>query len=197
VFAAANNYHLVEAWWTPSRGWTYAPEFGPPQPPAVWYQPGSELAAVSRSLNRIDLFFVDAYGKVRTVWYEGGWSASAQQQIAPDALPGVRGGGIAVVARKVDLSGNALVDNDSLDVFTVGQDGRILYIPWRFGDNNFAWNPGAAQALSTTAQPGGPIGAISPNPGAIQVAARRSDGSIAKTWYEDVQRGQLIWQIVP
>jgi hypothetical protein len=84
-----------------------------------------------------------------------------------------------------------------MDVFTVGANGHILHTPWAYGWDNFSWNSLHTEQLNVMASPGAPIGAVAPYAGSIQVAARKADGTNVETWFENVERGQLVWQSTP
>ncbi|HET9990196.1 MAG TPA: hypothetical protein VFQ65_16815, partial [Kofleriaceae bacterium] len=180
VFAAGNRYELVQISWTLFGGWRLQDDAGVPTPD-VWYTPGGDFVALQRNPNRTDLLFVDAYGHGRAIWYDNGWQT---QQITPDAMPLVRGGAVAAVARKVDVTLDPYVDNDHMDFFSVGTDGAIVRSTWVAGQNGDTWASSYASKIPTiVAQPGGPIGAVSTNPGSIQVSARKPDGTLAHAWF--------------
>jgi hypothetical protein len=190
VFVVGHSTKLATAYFYEGVGWGFGDWLSPN---LSWANPGTPVAAVSRNPQRLDVFFIDTSNRLQTLNWNGTW-ATGLELVTADAAPH---GEIAVVARKVDTTGHPMSDNDHMDVFTVAPDGRIVHAPWRYGDDNYRWNAARAQKLAVSAAPGAPIGAVAVHGGTIQVVARRADGSLAKTWYEDVERGQLYWQSAP
>jgi hypothetical protein len=174
-------------WWTLTQGLAPAGD-------TAWIGPGAHIAALTRNAGSIDLFYVDPFGEVKNMLFN-----TADHSVIVQAVTNLgvarAGGGVAAVARKVDSFGDPLRDNDHMDVFTIGRDGHIVHVPWRYGDDNYAWNPGRAESLAAIAQPGAEISAIAPYAGSIQVAAKKPDGTLVHTWYEDVELDQINWQI--
>ena len=128
----------------------------------------------------------------RTDLNDLGWSAP--QPIIPASLDMDAGAPISVVGRRVNGTGDPLVDNDQLDVFAVERSGKIVHAHWRYGDDNYTWNPAHAEELTTAAPSGATIGALALWPGTIQVAARRNDFTMAHAWVEDVEAIGGNWQ---
>ncbi|MGZ3416951.1 MAG: hypothetical protein ACXVEE_03745 [Polyangiales bacterium] len=199
LYAIGYDGHVLSAWGNPwSSSWSYLEGFAAPSFQAT---PGAALAGVSRDANRLDLFVVDTYGLVRTTGWYGAWQPTSTA-ITPSTLPAPPGAPLAVVSRKVDVAlstdaGFELTNNEQMDVFVTGNDGHIVDAHWRFGDNSYSWNPADAHALSTVAAPNGAIGAVAPNAGSIFVAAARADGTLAKTWFEDLELSGPHWQSSP
>ena len=188
VYVADHDWRLANAYWTSSGGWGFARDDGP-----LWVRPGSNIAAVSRNSNHTDVFYIDGYGKLLALAWQGGWGAPVQ--ILPDTMPLQVGAPVAAVVRKVNASGDPTIDNDHLDVFTIGQNGHVLHEPWRYGDDNYTWNPTRAEQLAATATVGGDIGASALYAGTIEVAARRADSSLVYTWIENVEENVNNWQL--
>lgn len=199
LYAIGYDGHLLSAWGNPwSSSWSYLEGFAAPSFQAA---PGAGIAGVSRDANRLDLFVVDNYGLVRTTGWYGAWQ-SGSSAITPSTLAAPPGAPLAVVSRKVDvaLSTDAeaeLTNNEQMDVFVIGNDGHVVNAHWRFGDNSYSWNPADAHALSAIAAPNAAIGAVAPNAGSIFVAAARADGTLAKTWFEDLELAGPHWQSAP
>jgi hypothetical protein len=194
---------LVSAWGDPlSSAWSYAEHFAAGDFHAP---PGARMAGVSRESNRLDVFVVDEGGLMRTTRWtrETGWATFAEVMTS-SSMAAPPGAPLAVVSRKVDVATAAFdpvseeTNNEEMDVFVVGSDGHLIDAHWRFGDNGYRWSPADARVLSATAAPGGAIGAVAPYAGAIFVAAARSDGTLTKTWFEDLELGGgLHWQTTP
>ena len=190
VFASGSDYRLACAVWGNLLGWSYTPDLSTD---AV-VRPGGAVAAISRNSSHIDIFFIDTFVSTLEVMSldTNGWSSPTA--IVPASLPVVAGAPIAVVGRRVNATGDSLVDNDQLDVFTVGSSNQILHEHWRYGDDNYGWNPARAEMIATTAPAGAPIGAVAMWPGTIQVAARRNDFTMAHAWVVDVEALGNNWQ---
>ncbi len=184
VFVIGDPGTVSSAWWHPSRGWGFTWTVSPLD---SYSDPGSPIAAVSRGPGLLDVFWIERGGPVRSIHWEGGWG---DVQTVTDR-PASWWGGVSVVARKVDMTGNPLADNDHMDVFSVADNGRILHSTWRCADDNFVWNPSRTRELGTSANA---LSAVAPWAGTIHVVGKRADGTLHKTWYEDVERGSLIWQ---
>ena len=202
VYAIGYDDRLLSAWGEPiSSSWAYAEGFAAPD----FHAPGGAgIAGVSRESNRLDLFVVDEAGILRTTRWTGelGWSRSADVMTST-SMPAPPGAPLAVVARKVDVTTVAVdpqseeTNNEQMNVFVVGTDGRIIDAHWRFGDNGYRWNVADAVTLSVVAAPGGAIGAVAPYAGVIFVAATRPDGTVVETWSDDLVAGVLDWQSMP
>jgi hypothetical protein len=89
----------------------------------------SPIAAVARTTNRLDVFWIGPDGGIGSTGWEGG--AGAWEPDFPIARPGVAGAGsgIAAVARTTNR----------LDVFWIGPDGGIGSTGWEGGVNNNEW----------------------------------------------------------
>jgi hypothetical protein len=194
VYAAGVHYELVSAHHTTLGGWQYVDPVGP-QPPDLWYQPGSGLAVISRNGND-EIFFVDAYNHARETYSSSnGWQT---REVLAESMPAMRGADVAAVERKTDLTGDELVDNDHIDFFTIGSDGTILHNLWRAGHNDDTWNVSYHDVIPTVAGAQlGQISAVAPYPGSIQVIAQKPDGSVGHTWFKDTELVNLTWETGP
>ena len=187
VYVADRDWTIANAYWVAGSNWAFATGDSP-----LWVRPGSEITAISRNSHHTDVFYVDAYRKLQALAWDNGWGAP--QQVVPDKYALQYGAPVAVVSRKVNATGDPIIDNDHLDVFTVESTGHVLHGTWRYGDDNYTWNPVRAQELAQTAPAFAPIGAAALEAGAIQVAAKNLDSTMAHTWYEDVEDIVSNWQ---
>lgn len=152
------------------------------------------MAAIARNSGNSAVFYVDSAGHLQALEWDwvGGWQAP--QQVLPAAMPVAFGSPVSVVERRVNATGDPIIDNDTLDAFTVGQDGHVLHARWRYGDDNYKWNPARAEEITALATGGAAIGAITPYAGTIQVSARRDMSSLLYTWFENVENNANNWQ---
>ena len=194
VAVIGNDYKLWVAYWSGGNGWAFAPTLSPSD---TWAYSGTPIASASLTGSRLDFFWVNMSGNVVTQWWDGvNWSDHLVQ-VTSSAYPIARWGSVAVVARKVDVKNDPMADNQHMDVFAIGVDGHVLHVPWAYGMDNFSWNAAHTEVLGAVAESTGTISAIAPWAGSIQVAARKSDGTTTKTWYEDVEPSNIVWQSVP
>ena len=139
-------------------------------PPAL----AAGVAAVARRFDVIDTFWVGTDGSLNTSWWTraGGWSPT-RLRIGDHSVPVSTTGGIAALGRQPGV----------LDVFFVGQDGR-LYTTW--------WTEQAGWS-STNALLGGPL-QVDPTGGVAAVNRRRDildvffvrqDGRLYTTWWTE------------
>jgi len=203
VFIVDNHLHIASAYWSTQQGqWSYGDWMSPNLSWGTY--PGSELAVVSLNPNRLDVYFVakqcilgvacdsDAY--LYDLIWSGSW-ASTLQKVTD--MPLAATSRVAAVTRKVDITGDGDRDSDHMDIFVVGTDGHLIHNQWRFGADNFLWNPSRNERLDATASTIGQVGAISPWPGTIEVGAQLPDGTLQKTWFEDVEILGIGWQKFP
>ena len=115
--------------------------------PGVTAVPGGPISAVSRSLNKLDVFLADNQGRVVSAAWDpsltkwAGWWQIRNGITAP-------GGEVTGVSRSTDL----------LDIFTVGTDGQVATAAWAPGSSGWQgwWGiPG----IHTT--PGCPVTCVS------------------------------------
>lgn len=131
---------------------------------------GTEIAAVSRSPDNIDLFAVGADGSVYTsYWYTGGdWS---QWQSIGGKFPN---------SAKVDAVARS---KDSLDVFVCGDDGRVYHSYWYTGGDwsgkDKDWN-----SIGGIFTPGTEVVAVARSPDNLDVFVVGTDGNVYNSyWY--------------
>jgi hypothetical protein len=166
IYTAAWDQHVAEAKW---RGW--------------WRilngvaAPGSQVAAVSRDVNKLDAFVIGTDGGI--------WTAAWDQNVAEAKwrgwwriLDGVAapGSSVTVVSR----------DPDKLDVFVIGTDGGIWTAAW---DQNVAeakWR-GWWRILGGVAAPGSGVTVVSRDPDKLDVFVIGTDGGIwTAAWDQNV-----------
>ena len=120
VFSVGGDGRMNSAWWHEGTPWSGTFPIG------GFFPPGAPVAAVARYPNHLDLFVVGNDGRVYTSWYhEGGdWSG------INDNWRGI--GGFFPVGAPV--SAVARYPNH-LDLFVVGNDGRVYTSWWHEGSD--------------------------------------------------------------
>ncbi len=136
-------------------------------------QPGA-LAAVARTANHVDAFWVGPDGGIGTAWWDSGANNGAWNQPFGIAPPGAaQPGAIASCCRTPE----------HVDVFWVGPDGGIGTAWWDSGANNGAWNQPFGIAPPGASQPGA-IAACSRTPEHVDVFWIGPDGGVGTTWWD-------------
>ncbi|KAH0553061.1 hypothetical protein GP486_006745 [Trichoglossum hirsutum] len=121
LFISGKDGHVYTSWWHQGSEWSGIDD--------KWgsiggsFLPGSEVSAVARKPNQLDVFVCGKDGHVYTAWWtEGGnWSSFGVdwESIGGSFHPGSK---VAAVARKPNI----------LDVFACGNDGSV-YTSWWTG----------------------------------------------------------------
>jgi hypothetical protein len=178
VFWVAPNGSVMTQWWVAAAdgGWG---EHGPAFPiaPAGSARPGAPIAAVARTADNLDVFWVRPDGVVASQWWAAapgaGWGDHGPFNIAP---PGSaeEGSAIAVVARMPD----------HLDVFWVTRDGAIGSNWWTAAPGTSWADHGSFRiAPAGSARPGSALAALARTPDNLDVYWVTPDGAVASNWW--------------
>ncbi len=141
--------------------------------------PHATITAVSRSLDKVDVFAVGIDGFVYTAAWQPsdgsdgfrGWWRVGDAQTTP-------GSQVSVVSRSAD----------KMDVFMVGLDGKVLTAAWQPGWTEFHGWWQVAGGISAT---GAPVGAVCRTADRLDVFAIGTDGKVyTAAW----QAGWASWQ---
>jgi hypothetical protein len=133
------------AWEGGVNGGAWAVDFPVARPGVT--RAGAALAAIARTPNRLDVFWIGSDGGIGSTAWEGGVNGGAWAPDFPVARPGVThaGAALAAIARTPNR----------LDVFWIGSDGGLGSTAWEGGVNGGAWAPdfpvAAPGAARTTA----------------------------------------------
>jgi len=139
---------------------------------------GSPVSAVARTANSLDVFFYGPNGLEHAAWSQSPWSVETVSGTAGLATPGAY---VSAVAQSVD----------DLDVFFVDTSGSL----WRA----YAAYPSQPTLLATKiglpgstqeGASGGPIAAVSRQPGYLDVVFQSANPSNGPTWYSSTSNGQ-------
>ena len=178
VFWVGPDGAIATQWWdgAPGANWGDHQPFAITRPDAA--EPGSAVAAVARTPNHLDVFWVGPDGAIATQWWDGApganWGDHQPFAITP---PGAAQAGsrLAAVARMPN----------HLDVFWVGPDGAVA-TQWWDGAPGANWGdhrpfpitpPGAAQV-------GSAVAAVARTPNHLDVFWVGPDGAIATQWWD-------------
>ena len=178
VFWAATNGSVMTQWWFAAAGGGWG-EHGPAFPiaPAGSARPGAPIAAVARTADNLDVFWVRPDGAVASQWWAAapgaGWGDHGPFNIAP---PGSaeEGSAIAVLARMPD----------HLDVFWVTRDGAIGSNWWTAAPGTSWADHGSFRiAPAGSARPGSALAALARTPDNLDVYWVTPDGAVASNWW--------------
>jgi hypothetical protein len=174
VFAVGDDGRVYTAWWRAGEGWSSTD--GSWHPIGGSFAPRTPIAAVTRSRENIDLYAVDADGRVRTAWWRAGvgW-APGDGSFSPIGGYFRAAAPVTAVARS----------RENIDVFITGEDGLVYTSWWRAGEGWSAaeadwWHP-----IRGNFPPGVPVAAISRSRGDIDLYATQGDGRVATSWWRD------------
>ncbi|WP_344804127.1 PLL family lectin [Microlunatus ginsengisoli] len=183
VFWIGPDGAIASTWWDAAAGQNWSDHQPFPISPPGATQAGSPLAAVGRTANHLDVFWVGADGSIGTTWYDSaqgmGW---ADHQPFTIAGPGSAepASHLAAVARTPE----------HLDVFWIGGD-HAIGSTWYDSADGSHWGdhqPFAVTPPRAAIGPGSPIGtpsgfAVARDPDQLDVFWTDPDASVASTWW--------------
>jgi hypothetical protein len=131
----------------------------------------TQVYAVSRSTDQLDIFTTDANGVIQTAAWQPGFSEwSEWRQVAGGVAP--RGAHVTGVSRS----------RDKLDIFVVGLDGRVYTAAWEpgFGADWHGW-----RVIGDAHFPqGAPVHAVSRSTDKLDIFATDNTGAILTSAWE-------------
>ncbi len=169
VFSVGGDGRMNSAWWHDGRPWSGTFPIG------GFFPPGAPVATVARMQEHLDVFVVGNDGRMYTSWWHQGqnWSGAADNWLPIGGFFPVQAH-IAAVARM----------QEHLDVFVVGNDGRMYTSWWHQGENwsggNDNWLP-----LGGAFPRGAPIAVVARMPGHLDVFAVGNDGRMYSAWWHE------------
>ena len=183
VFWIGGDGAIASTWWdaAPNCNWGDHQPF-PISPPGAT-RAGSPLAAVGRTPNHLDVFWVGADGSIGSTWYDTATGQSwGDHQPFTVAGPGSAepASHLAAVARTPD----------HLDVFWIGGD-HAIGSTWYDSAAGSQWGdhqPFAVTSPRAAIGPGSPLGtpsgfAVARDPDQLDVFWTDPDQSVASTWW--------------
>ncbi|GAA0929800.1 hypothetical protein [Virgisporangium aurantiacum] len=136
-------------------------------------QAGRNIAATTRSDGNLDLFTVGSDGIVYTTWWYAGhdWGAIAGdwRPIGGFFPPGAP---IAAIAKSPN----------SIDLFVVGNDGRV-YTSWWYEGSDWSGLNNNWRSIGGFFPPGAPLGVTSRHAGNLDVFVTGNDGRVYTSWW--------------
>jgi hypothetical protein len=167
VFAVGTDGIVYTAWWNEGAGWSKVLPIG------GFFPAGAPIAAVACRQNHLDLFVVGNDGRVYTSWWhDGGAWSGAQNNWQPIGGFFPAKAHVAAVART----------QDHLDLFVVGNDGRMYTSWWHDGG---AWS-GANdnwQPIGGFFPAGAPTSALAREAGHLDAFVVGHDNRVYTAWW--------------
>ncbi|MBF6346873.1 hypothetical protein IU409_25660 [Nocardia cyriacigeorgica] len=175
AFWVGSDGAIMTQWSAPGAGWASHTAFAIAPPGSA--HPGSPVAAVARSADNVDVFWVRPDGAVCTQWWAsapgGGW---AEHGAFPITAPGAAepDSAVAVVARTPQ----------HLDVFWITPDQAIGTRWWApVPGGGWAEHGNFAITAAKAARSGSPVTVVARTPDNLDVYWIGPDGSVRSQWW--------------
>jgi hypothetical protein len=177
VFAVADDGSVITAWYDSANGGKWS-NYSSITPPGV-AKPGGGLAAISRGLPNLDVFFVGTDGSVETAWYDwtvdNTWHFDSNVKVMP-ANQYPFGAPIAAVSR----------DDQLMDVFAVDKNGAVNTAWFNLWVTQKRWNPQFPVMPAGSALPNTSITAAALNDHHLDVWVLSPNQTIKATWWDQL-----------
>ena len=170
VFYVGNDYSFQHVYW--DGNWHGPDQVIPGVTVGGSVYVNSPVAAISRGLNLMDVFYVSMGGSVCWLSYgPAGWSARPTIISGTDTANDANG--LAVLAR----------DPNFMELFFVTPSGSLQYANWQTGSSTFAgpWSLTGANAVSPTSD----VAAVSRVSNVVEVFTTANDGTVQDTYDVD------------
>lgn len=171
VFWVGDDGRVYSSWWHEGLPWSGAFPIG------GFFPTGAPIAAVARRPDHIDLFVVGNDGRVYTSWWHEGqpWSGANDNWLPIGGFFPV-GASITAVARM----------SEHLDVFVMGNDGRVYTSWWHQGHN---WSGAQDNWLSLGGffPPTASLSSLARRPDHLDVFITGNDGRVYTSWWHEGQ----------
>jgi hypothetical protein len=173
LFTTGNDGRVYTSWWHEGLDWSgindnWASIGG-------FFPSGNPVGAVARLPDHLDLFIVGNDGRVYTSWWREGspWSGVNDnwRSIGGIFPPRAR---VAALARK----------RDQLDLFIVGNDGRVYTSWWHEGADWTGVNDNWL-SLGGFFPPGSPVTAVARMPNHLDLFVVGNDGRVYTSWWQE------------
>ncbi|MFD3458858.1 hypothetical protein ACFWVM_04040 [Nocardia fluminea] len=175
AFWVAPDGAVTGQWSAPAASWGHHGSFT--IAPAGAARPGAPVAAVARTADHIDVYWVGPDGSVRGQWWHAvpghSWADHGPYTVAP-AGAAEPGSAVAAVARTPD----------NIDVYWVGPDGSVRSQWWHAAPgHSWADHGQFAIASAGSARAGSPLAVVARTPDNIDVYWVGPDGSVRSQWW--------------
>ncbi|MDM5254310.1 hypothetical protein O8D14_01510, partial [Bacillus toyonensis] len=171
LFVVGNDGRVYTSWWYNGSDWSGINDNW--RSLGGFFPPGAPVSAVARTPDHLDLFVVGNDGRVYTSWWHNGsdWSG-INDNWRPIGGFFPKGAPVSAVARTPD----------HLDLFVVGNDGRVYTSWWHNGSDwsgiNDNWRP-----IGGFFPPGAPVSVTTRNPNNLDLFVVGNDGRVYTSWW--------------
>jgi hypothetical protein len=170
TFWVTPNGGIDSAWWNvKTKKWSATITLTP----ANVARPDSPLAALSRTKDQMDLFWIAPDGAVHSM----AWSMPANKWTAPFAITP------ANAARAGSALAAAALDAGHLDVFWVGRDGAVESASWPKSPKDFTWAKPVAVTPANATRADSSLAATPRAGGEVHLYFVGADGGVASTFW--------------
>ncbi len=171
LFVVGNDGRVYSSWWSAGYDWSGVNDTW--RSLGGYFPVGAPVSAVARSPNNLDLFVVGNDGRVYTSW----WSAGRDWSGVNDTWRSL--GGYFPVGAPVSAVARS---PDNLDLFVVGNDGRVYTSWWSAGYDwsgvNDTW-----RSLGGYFPVGAPVSAVARSPNNLDLFVVGNDGRVYTSWW--------------
>lgn len=173
LFVGGNDGRVYTSWWHEGSDWTGVNDNW--MPIGGFFPPGNPVSAVARLPNHLDLFIVGNDGRVYTSWWHEGnpWSGVNNNWRSIGGIFPPRSK-VSVVARMPN----------HLDLFIVGNDGRVYTSWWHEGGDwsgiNDNW-----MSIGGFFPPGSTVSAVARMPNQLDLFVVGNDGRVYASWWHE------------
>jgi hypothetical protein len=136
----------------------------------------SPVVAISRSVDRLDVFWIGPDGAIATTWWDAHTDNATWHAPAPLTPPGAAGPGSPLTAVSRVL--------DHLDLFWIGLDGAIGTTWWDAHIDSARWHTPFPLTPAAAARAGSPLVSISRIPEHLDLFWLGPDGAVGTTWWD-------------
>jgi hypothetical protein len=183
VFTVGTDGGVYSTWWDAGvNGGQWNPHFRIPG--NFVGRPGTPVTVLARSPDHMDLFAVGADGRLYSAWWDANLNNGLWNDwfVVPGNLIAPPGATVTALARTPD----------HMDLFVVGNDGRVHSDWWDAHANNGLWNDWFVVPGGFTGVPGSPVTAVSRIPEHMDLFAVGNDGHVYTDWW-DAGANYSLW----
>jgi hypothetical protein len=171
LFVCGNDGRVYTSWWTEGSDWSGVNDNW--RSIGGFFPAGARVSAVARTPENLDVFIVGNDGRVYTSWWFNGvdWSGVNDnwRSIGGFFPPGAR---VDAVARTPD----------NLDVFIVGNDGRV-YTSWWFNGADWSGVNDNWRSIGGFFPPGAPVDAVARSPHNLDLFLVGNGDRVHTSWW--------------
>jgi hypothetical protein len=171
LFVVGNDGRVYTSWWHVGSDWSGINDNW--RSLGGFFPPGAPVSATTRNPNNLDLFVVGNDGRVYTSWWYAGsdWSGINDNWRSLGGFFPV-GAPVSAVARTPD----------NLDLFIVGNDGRV-YTSWWYAGSDWSGINDNWRSLGGFFPVGAPVSAVARTPDNLDLFIVGNDGRVYTSWW--------------